>query len=79
MSNETLRQHLLQSVDNYYNDRSVDSLTEKLLVEICASHVEGKSFRQIANCLGLDTLTVKLVVKRNSELENRVTNPAHAG
>ncbi len=53
---------LIQAVHDWHANRPVDRIIEKFLVEICASHAEGKSPAQIARDLGMDKRAVKAVI-----------------
>jgi hypothetical protein len=50
--------------------QSIDSWTEKLLVEICAGHEEGKTYRELSDGLGVGLQEVKAVIRVNKKLEN---------
>ena len=50
--------------------QSIDSWTEKLLVEICAGHKEGKTYRELSDGLSIGLQEVKAVIRINKKLEN---------
>ena len=48
----------------------IDSWTEKLLVEICAGHKEGKTYRELSDGFSIGLQEVKAVIRINKKLEN---------
>ena len=48
---------------------SIDRWTEKLLVEICAGHKEGRTYRELSDNLGVGLQEVKAVIRVNKQLE----------
>jgi len=67
-------------VEAYYSAAGVDRWTEKVLVEICASHRETKeSANSIACRLGVSRSLVKGVLAAEAERENREQAIAQAG
>lgn len=54
---------LTKAVHDFYNDKTVDSLTEKMLVEICAGANEGKHPKRLSSELGIAPNHIKQVVR----------------
>lgn len=71
MNSNQLTNELVQALHDYYADRPVDRMVEKLLVEICASYTEGESVSSIARKWSLSRWTVKKVLEANAQHETR--------
>ncbi len=61
----------IQALEDWHLGLPIAEPMEKMLAEIWVGHQEGQSSSALSRTLGIDRLTVELVIKRKGELESK--------